>query len=276
MRARKSLGQHFLHDRHVIGRILAAVEPRADEHFVEIGPGRGALTLPLLGLVRRLDVIELDRELAAELERTQARPGFTVHQADALRFDYAALGSGPGSLRLAANLPYNISTPLLFHLLEQGAAFRDLHVMLQREVVERMCARPDTGAYGRLTVALAARCRVENLFIVRPGAFTPPPKVDSAVARLVPDAALAARITDPAAFDRLLVRAFSMRRKRLGNALKGLLTEDAIRACGIDPGVRPGVVAPDGYVALAAALARPDPAPDYDQRRPLPGAGPGR
>jgi 16S rRNA (adenine1518-N6/adenine1519-N6)-dimethyltransferase len=186
---RKSLGQHILHDRSVIARIVAAVDPQPGERLVEIGPGRGALTVPLL-----------------------------------------------------------------FRLLDQQGAFRDLHVMLQREVVERMTAAPDTPEYGRLTVALAARCRVTRLFVVKPGAFTPPPQVDSAVARLVPDAALAARITDPAAFDRLLTRAFSMRRKRLANALKGLLDEPAIAACGVDPGARPGTLPPDAFIRLANAL----------------------
>jgi 16S rRNA (adenine1518-N6/adenine1519-N6)-dimethyltransferase len=254
MRPRKSLGQHFLHDPHVIGRIIAAIDARHDEHFVEIGPGRGALTLPLLAAVERLDVVEVDRALADALEHSHARPGFTVHRADALRFDFTALASAPGTLRLAANLPYNISTPLLFHLLDQATAFRDLHVMLQREVVERMVARPDTGEYGRLTVALAARCHVKQLFLVRPGAFNPPPQVDSAVARIVPDATLGAGITDRAAFDRLLARAFSMRRKQLANSLKGLLTTEDIRACDLNPMMRPGEVSPEGYIALSRRL----------------------
>lgn len=252
---RKSLGQHFLHDRGVIARIVAAVDPRPGERLVEIGPGRGALTVPLLEAAGRLDAVEVDRALADDLEAALGPRGLTVHRADALKFDFAALADGPGSLRLAANLPYNISTPLLFHLLDQGGAFRDLHVMLQREVVDRMTAAPDTPEYGRLTVALAARCRVTRLFVVKPGAFTPPPKVDSAVARLVPDAALAARIADPAAFDRVLTRAFSMRRKRLANALKGLLAEPAIAACGVDPGARPGTLAPEAYIDLANVLA---------------------
>ena len=256
-RPRKSLGQHFLHDRQVIGRILAAIDPRPGERFVEIGPGRGALTLPLLEVPVELDVVELDRELAAALARDLARPGFRVHHADALKFDYRQLGAPPRGLRLAANLPYNISTPLLFHLLDQQETFRDLHVMLQREVVERMTAQPGTAEYGRLTVALAARCRVEKLFIVRPGSFTPPPQVDSAVARLVPDAALAARIADPAAFDRVLARAFSMRRKRLANALKGLLDTAGIAACGVDPGCRPGDVPPEAWIRLANRYGNP-------------------
>jgi 16S rRNA (adenine1518-N6/adenine1519-N6)-dimethyltransferase len=255
VRPRKSLGQHFLHDRNVIRRILAAIDPQAGERFVEIGPGRGALTIPLLEITGTLDVVEIDRELAGELERGFAAAGLRVHRADALKFDFRQLGAAPGNLRLAANLPYNISTPLLFHLLDHHDLFRDLHVMLQREVVERMTAAPGSRSYGRLTVALAARCRVQSLFVVKPGAFTPPPRVDSAVARLLPDAALAARITDTAAFDRLLVRAFSMRRKRLANSLKGLLAEAEIAACGVDPGIRPEAVPPEGYVELSRHLA---------------------
>ncbi len=258
-RPRKSLGQHFLHDRNVIARLVEAIAPRAGEHFVEIGPGRGALTAPLLEAGVRLDVIEIDRALAEGIARDFARPALTVHRADALRFDIHSISSEPASLRLASNLPYNISTPLLFHLLDAAAIFRDLHVMLQREVVERMTAAPGTAAYGRLTVAIAVRCRVENLFVVRPGAFTPPPQVDSAVARLVPDAARAARIADPAALDLVLRQAFSMRRKRLANALKGLVPEAGIRAAGLDPGLRPGDISPEGYLALArVAAARAD------------------
>ncbi len=255
MRPRKSLGQHFLHDPHVITRIIEAIGPRPEDHFVEIGPGRGALTAPLLALVRRLDVIEIDRGLADELERGLGSRGLVVHRADALRFDFHQLHTAPSGLRLAGNLPYNISTPLLFHLLEQQTLFSDLHVMLQREVVERMTAAPGSRAYGRLTVTLAARCHVHRLFVVRPGAFTPPPKVDSAVARLVPDPALSARVSDPEAFERVVARAFSMRRKRLGNALKGLLTPAEISACGLDPALRPEAIAPEGYIALAARLA---------------------
>ena len=152
--------------------------------------------------MRRLDVVELDRALADELQSSQGREGFTVHRADALKIDFSQFASAPRSLRLVGNLPYNISTPLLFHLLDHQNLFRDLHVMLQKEVVERMTAAPGTKAYGRLTIALAARCRVKSLFVVRPGSFTPPPRVDSAVARLVPDDSLARRIPDPPAFDR--------------------------------------------------------------------------
>ena len=255
-RARKSLGQHFLHDQRVIGRIIAAIAPAPEDHFVEIGPGRGAITVPLLDVVRRLDVIEIDRDLAATLEARFGRPGFTVHQRDALKFDFRTLTATGPPLRLAGNLPYNISTPLLFHLLDQRAVFRDLHVMLQKEVVERMIAASGSKTYGRLTVALAARCRIEKLFTIRPGAFTPPPRVDSALARIIPDATLAAGIVDQAAFDCIVTAAFSMRRKRLANALRAHLTEAQIEAAGVDPGVRPENVTPDGYVRLANLKCR--------------------
>ena len=257
MRPRKSLGQHFLHDRNVIARIVAAVDPQPGEHFVEIGPGRGALTRPLLERGVQLDVVEVDRELAETLRRDWTDPGLRVHGADALSFDYTALASGPRSLRLAANLPYNISTPLLFHLLAQAAVFRDFTVMLQREVVERMVAAPGTGDYGRLTVSLAARCRVEKLFLVRPGSFTPPPQVDSAVVRVVPEPERLLAITDVARFDALVSRAFTMRRKRLSNALKGVVEPAVFAATGIDPGLRPGDLSPAQYVALANAVANP-------------------
>jgi 16S rRNA (adenine1518-N6/adenine1519-N6)-dimethyltransferase len=255
MMPRKSLGQHFLHDRNVIRRIIGAIAPQAHEHFVEIGPGRGALTIPLLEVARQVDVVEIDRALADDLERGFGAAGLRIHRADALKFDFRQLTTAPGSLRLAANLPYNISTPLLFHLLDHHDLFRDMHVMLQREVVERMTAAPGSRAYGRLTVALAARCRVDSLFVVRPGAFTPPPRVDSAVARVVPELERARRIADIVAFDRLLSRAFSMRRKKLANSLKGLLTAGEIAACGLDPGARPETVTTEGFVELARRLS---------------------
>jgi 16S rRNA (adenine1518-N6/adenine1519-N6)-dimethyltransferase len=249
--ARKSLGQHFLHDRNIIRKIIAAIGPQPEDHFVEIGPGRGALTIPLLEIVRRLDVIELDRSLAEALRQEFGQPGFTVHRADALKFDFGSLTTEPRALRLAGNLPYNISTPLLFRLLDHEALFRDMHVMLQKEVVQRMTARPGTKAYGRLTVTLAARCRVESLFTIRPGAFAPPPRVDSAFARLIPDATLADRIKDFTVFGAVITTAFSMRRKRLANALRAVLTETQIESADVDPGLRPEDLAPEAYVRLA-------------------------
>lgn len=249
-RPRKYFGQHFLHDRNIIDKILAGIAPRADEHFVEIGPGHGALTRPLLERVGRLDVIEIDRDLAAELTTEFADPKFSIHVGDALKFDFAKLGAGDGVLRLVGNLPYNISTPLLFHILDHHRRFRDIHVMLQKEVVERMTAPPGNRTYGRLTVSLAARCRVESLFVVRPGSFTPAPRVDSAVARLIPDPERRATIIDEAVFDRVVAQAFNQRRKRLANALRSIITESQIEALGIDPGARAETLDIDAFIRL--------------------------
>jgi 16S rRNA (adenine1518-N6/adenine1519-N6)-dimethyltransferase len=240
-RPRKHFGQHFLHDRNIIDKMIASIAPAGDQHFVEIGPGRGALTLPLLAKVGRLDVIEIDRALAAGLQARSADPRLIVHQADALKFDLASLDPAPGRLRLVGNLPYNISSPLLFHFLAQAAWLMDLHVMLQREVVDRMAASPGSRKYGRLTVALAARC---------------PPKVDSTFVRLTPDPALRARIHDETLFDRLVSQAFSMRRKRIANALRGAASADDLTSQGVDPGSRAENVSPATYVQLANFLAQ--------------------
>jgi len=252
-RPRKRLGQHFLHDRNVIAKILRAIAPLPGQRFVEIGPGTGALTEPLLGAGVEVTAIELDRALAAGLSARLRTPALRVVQADALRFDFAKL---PGrAWRLAGNLPYNISTPLLFHLLEHSERFADLHLMLQKEVVDRIVAGPGSKAYGRLSVALAVRCRAEPLFRIAPGAFRPPPKVESAFLRLVPDRSLADRIDDRRGFDELLRRAFSLRRKQLANSLAPLLPPRDIRALGIDPKARPETLAPEQFVALANASA---------------------
>lgn len=245
---RKRFGQHFLHDPGVLKRIVQAVDPAPEDHVVEIGPGRGALTRPLLERVERLDVIELDRDLAEYLRSDIDDARLQVHRGDALRFDFAALGS---NLRLVGNLPYNISTPLLFHLLDYSECFRDLHVMLQKEVVERMAAGPGNRDYGRLTVSLAARCRVEKLFVIHPGAFTPPPRVVSAFARLVPDPERRARIDSEPVFDRIVGQAFSMRRKRLSNSLKGEIDAVDLETLGIDPGSRPETLDVDAFVRIA-------------------------
>ena len=254
MKPRKRFGQHFLHDGNVIRRIIAAIDPQATDHFVEIGPGKGALTLPLLASGVRLSVVEIDRDLARELPGRVGTERCSVYVADALRFDFRSLAAPGERLRLAANLPYNISTPLLFHLLDQGAVFRDLHVMLQKEVGERMVAPPGNRTYGRLTVTLALRCRVERLFAITPGSFTPPPKVDSVFLRLVPHTAPLAATATLAAADRLLAQAFTMRRKCLRNGLKGLLGTEDIRAAGLDEGDRPEVLPPEAWLRLAARL----------------------
>jgi 16S rRNA (adenine1518-N6/adenine1519-N6)-dimethyltransferase len=263
-RARKRFGQHFLHDPAVVARILAAVDPREGDRLVEIGPGRGALTGPLLARCVRLDVVELDRDLARALAASpEARDGrLVVHAADALRFDFPALARERGGpLRIVGNLPYNISTPLLFHLLESAPALRDLHVMLQREVVDRLAAGPGDPAFGRLGVMVQFRCRVERLFGVGPGAFSPPPKVDSAVARLVPSPMPLATVRDEALFAEVVRRAFSARRKTLRNALAGLLDPDGFHRAGVDPGTRAERLTVEDFARLANA-ATPSPAGD--------------
>ena len=236
---RKRLGQHFLHDPGVLARIVDAVAPRRGECIVEIGPGEGALTAPLLERAGELHVIEVDRDLAARLRE---RPGLTVHEGDALEFDFTRF---PAGMRLVGNLPYNISTPLLFHLVRFADRVRDMHFMLQLEVVERMVAEPSTAAYGRLSVSLQARFAMEKLFTVGKGAFRPPPKVESAVVRMVPLAAALAIDED------LLRRAFSARRKQLRNALPGIDLERA----GVDPTLRPENLSPADYARISALNA---------------------
>jgi len=256
MRARKRFGQHFLHDPAIIARIVAAIDPKPGERIVEIGPGLGALTLPLLRKVGELDAVEIDRDAIRELRAAAAGMGaLRIHEADALTFDWRTLAAGSRSLRVVGNLPYNISTPLLFRLLESLDVFRDLHFMLQKEVVERIAAAPGSDAYGRLTVMLAPHVRVEPLFDIGPGAFRPPPEVQSSFFRLIPHATPPFPIGDTSAFARVVAAAFGQRRKTLRNALKSLLDERTIRAAGVDPQLRAEVIAPAAYAALAARLA---------------------
>ena len=257
VRAKKRLGQHFLHDPAVLRRLVGAIAPERADRMVEIGPGLGALTRLLVERLDRLDVVELDRELATTLpSRLEHSERVVVHTADALEFDFGGLAAGSGSLRVVGNLPYNVSTPLLFHLLEFGGALKDLHVMLQREVVERMTARPGGKEYGRLTVMLAAAARCDALFDVGPGAFTPPPKVWSTVVRIAPRAPDFA-IADRARFAALVTRLFSMRRKTLARALKGRVTAEQIASLDIDPTARPETLAPADFAKLAALDSEP-------------------
>lgn len=255
-RPRKALGQHFLHDPGVIARIVAAIAPQPDDRMVEIGPGLGALTRPLLTQVRHLHLVELDRDLAARW-RAEAAAGLpiTVHEADALAFDFATLGPG---LRVVGNLPYNISTPLLFHLAEAADHLRDLHLMLQKEVVERMVAAPGTPAYGRLSVMVQARFRVVKLFNVAPGCFRPPPKVDSAVVRLLPLPAAERPCRNRERFAALVALAFGQRRKTLRKTLKGMVDAATLSALGIDPGRRGETLSVAEFAALADAPQSPD------------------
>jgi len=252
--SRKRFGQHFLHDRSVLDRIVREVAPKPEQALLEIGPGRGALTERLIGQSRTLDAIEIDRDLAAQLRARWGAPqAFELHEADALDFDLAALARMRGGrLRVIGNLPYNISTPLLFHIAAAHEHIDDLHVMLQKEVVERIAAAPGSGSYGRLTVMLAPWFEAKHLFDVGPGAFSPPPRVWSAVARLAVRREPAFAV--PPAFARTVSAAFSARRKTLRNALRSLVDVDAIVAAGIDPQLRPEVLSPAEFAKLAAQV----------------------
>jgi 16S rRNA (adenine1518-N6/adenine1519-N6)-dimethyltransferase len=252
MPVRKRFGQHFLHDPGVIRRIVDAVAPALGERIVEIGPGRGALTWELLRRARSMDVIEIDRDLAQSLEQDARAPGvLRVHVEDALQADFVALRAVGAPLRIVGNLPYNISTPLLFRLLTQRSAIADMHFMLQKEVVDRMTAEPGNKTYGRLTVMLAAVAEVERLFDVGPGAFQPRPKVWSAIVRLRPSLEPRFAIGADGVLKTLVTAAFSHRRKTLRNGLKGFLTPEEIEACGIDPQLRPETLAPAQFGLLA-------------------------
>ena len=280
---RKRFGQHFLHDPTVIDRIAAAINPRPGDHVVEIGPGRGALTRRLLN--RRalgaivpdasglratspdataadavtLDAIEIDRDLAALLrEEFAGHAEFTLHEADALELNFTELAQARGGkLRVVGNLPYNISTPVLFHLLDHRAVIEDLHIMLQREVIARMAAKAGDDDYGRLTVMLAPWVSIEHLFDVGPGAFTPPPRVWSAVARVTVRPRPSFSVSEH--FGAVVAAAFAHRRKTIRNALRDLVTQEQIEAAGLDPGARPETFPPEAFNLLAQKIVRSTP-----------------
>ena len=268
--AKKSLGQHFLHERGVIDRLLLAIAPQPGDRIVEIGPGQGALTFPLLRRHGALTAIEFDRDLLAPLTaQAPAHGALRLIHSDVLEVDLSALASDlaaetpgaagdDGRIRLVGNLPYNLSSPILFHALDYAAAVRDMHFMLQKEVVDRMAAEPGNKVYGRLSVMLQAYCRVSALFKVPPGAFRPPPKVDSAVVRLVPRAPAEIGIDDARVFAAVVRDAFGQRRKTLRNALSAQCDEALIAAAGIDPQLRAERLSVADFVRLAnrAAAAR--------------------
>ena len=249
---RKRFGQNFLADAHYVDRIVAAIDPRPGDALVEIGPGLGAITGRLIQRAGHLTAIEIDRDLAARLREAFTPDRLTLVEGDALRFDFTTLGH---ALRIVGNLPYNISSPLLFHLASQLASIADLHVMLQKEVVDRMTALPATPDYGRLSVMLQAQFAIERLFVVPPGAFRPAPKIDSAVARLVPLRARAPEIVDRDRFARLVTAAFTQRRKTLRNALAAEVDVATLERAGIDPGARGETLAVADFVRLANGVA---------------------
>jgi 16S rRNA (adenine1518-N6/adenine1519-N6)-dimethyltransferase len=249
---RKRFGQNFLADPHYVARIVEAIGPQPGDNLVEIGPGLAALTGALIEGAGRIAAIEIDRDLAARLRERFTADRLALHETDALAFDFSSLGD---SLRVVGNLPYNISSPLLFHLAAFETHLRDVHVMLQREVVARMTAAPGTPDYGRLTVMLQALFRVTRLFTVPAGAFRPAPKVESAVARLVPLGAQRPAIADEALFARIVAASFGQRRKTLRNALSAIANEEALRAAGIDPGARGETLGVDDFVRLTRSIA---------------------
>jgi len=248
-RPRKRFGQHFLKDPGVIDAIVREISATSDDVIVEIGPGRGAITKPLARQAGTLHVIELDRDLAARLrDEYVAAANVVVHEADALRFDYSTLGE---RLRIVGNLPYNISTPLLFHLLGYRGCIRDMHFMLQKEVVDRMAAQPGSKAYGRLTIMLGCHFQIEALFDVDRQAFDPPPDVTSAIVRLLPLAEGTYVVDDEALLSNLVATAFSQRRKTIRNALQKVVTPEELTSAGIGPGLRAEAIPIDRFVALA-------------------------
>ena len=252
--ARQRFGQNFLHDQHVLDSITEAIHPAPDDAMVEIGPGLGAMTGQLLRTLKHLHVVELDRDLVARLDKAYPRSRLSIHAGDALKFDFASLPVPDGQkLRIVGNLPYNISSPLLFHLASFAPLVQDQHFMLQKEVVERMVAEPGSKAYGRLSVMLQWRYRMALLFIVPPDAFDPPPKVDSAIVRMVPIAEPLA--CDQAKLEAVVQKAFSQRRKVIRNCVAGMFTEAQLVEAGINPGDRPEAVGLAQYVALANLLA---------------------
>ncbi|MDQ2703141.1 MAG: 16S rRNA (adenine(1518)-N(6)/adenine(1519)-N(6))-dimethyltransferase RsmA [Pseudomonadota bacterium] len=261
--AKKNLGQNFLHEKGVIDRIVLAIDPRPGDRIVEIGPGQGALTFPLLRRHGEVTAIEFDRDLLQPLAAAaQAHGTLQLLNANVLDVDFSALAAGgipgEGPLRLVGNLPYNLSSPILFHALDHAAAIRDMHFMLQKEVVERMAAGPGSKVYGRLSVMLQAYCRVTPLFTVPPGAFRPAPKVDSAVVRLQPLPPDAIVVADRARFAHVVRAAFGQRRKTLRNALSGVVDASAIEATGLRPDARAEQLSVADFAALANT-AQPEP-----------------
>lgn len=249
-RAKKRFGQHFLHDQNIIHRIITAIDPKRHQTIIEIGPGKGALTFPLLEHLDTLHVLELDRDLAQALSKKYAaKKNIVVHCVDALSYDFREISNQ--HLHIVGNLPYNISTPLIFHLLRYHHSIDDMVFMLQEEVVDRICATPGNKDYGRLSVMVQAHCHAEKLFTVNPDAFSPPPKVMSAIIKLKPGDRFLKEINDPPGFAHIVKLAFSQRRKTLRNCLKGALEKNQIIDLGIVPGARAETLSVDDFIQLA-------------------------
>jgi 16S rRNA (adenine1518-N6/adenine1519-N6)-dimethyltransferase len=255
-KARKRFGQNFLHDHNIIYTIIAHIQARENQHWVEIGPGQGALTAPLLAQNVQLDVVELDRDLVELLQRKfSQQPKLKIHSADALNFDFAALAQSDEKLHIIGNLPYNISTPLMFHLLESCDCIADMHFMLQKEVVDRICATPGSKQYGRLSVMMQYYCQGECLFEVPPESFEPIPQVMSAIIRLIPHLQPPVIVTSVESLNQVVTQAFSQRRKTIRNSLKNLLTEEQIAGLGINPSVRAETLSLEEFATLSNFVA---------------------
>lgn len=252
---RKRFGQNFLQDYSIINAILSSIAAKSGEHWVEIGPGMGALTVPLLKAGIRLDVVELDRDLVKLLEdKFRQQPYLRIYSADALKFDFSALAEDNEKLRIIGNLPYNISTPLMFHLLDSAHCIEDMHFMLQKEVVERICAKPGGKQYGRLSVMMQYYCAPELLFEVPPESFEPAPKVMSAIVRLVPHQEPPVAVQNLAKLNSVVTQAFSQRRKTLRNSLKKLIAEEQFIALDIDPMARAETLSLSDFAKLSNLL----------------------
>ncbi len=254
-KARKRFGQNFLHDHNVIENIVANIQIEPDDHIVEIGPGKGALTKLILLSGVQLDIIEIDRDLIALLkQKFEAAENLQIISADALKFDFSSLPQKNEKIRIIGNLPYNISTPLLFHLFENFSCIQDMHFMLQKELVERVCADPGSKKYGRLSVMSQFYCSAESLFEVDPGSFTPSPKVLSAVVRLVPHSQPPVKVKSIINLNKIVTQAFSQRRKTLRKSLKPLISEEKIEALSIDSSLRAEAISLNDFAKLSNSL----------------------
>lgn len=251
---KKRFGQNFLHDQNIIRKIVAAIYPKASDVMVEVGPGQAAITEPLMEKLDQLHVVELDRDLIPYLEEKFANKNLTIHHADALQFDFAQLIQDGKPLRIVGNLPYNISTPLIFHFLRYQQHIQDMHFMLQAEVVDRLAAKPGSKDYGRLSVVCQFYCQVDRLFYVPPGAFNPPPKVMSAIVKLVPRETLADVDTD--LFEQTVKTSFAQRRKTLRNNLKQWLSQEQLATISLDLSLRPEQLSLDDYIQLSQEISQ--------------------
>ncbi len=250
-KARKRFGQNFLRDHVVIRRIVACINPKKDQCVVEIGPGRGALTEDIINVTKRIDVVELDHDLIPILKMNLFRyPGLTVHEADAMKFDFSSLAQEQ-AIRIIGNLPYNISTPLIFHLLSQASSIKDMHFMLQKEVVDRLSACPGDSLYGRLSVMVQYYCQVESLFIVGPESFDPAPRVNSAIVRMTPYKMLPFHVYDIKILENIVRIGFHQRRKTLRNNYKGILSNEDFEILNIDSALRPERLDVESFVRIS-------------------------